>query len=280
MDKLKSYDEKISYLKCSEKYESEMYSYIDEDGEECNQPNMDDRGIAFPIRYNADKIKFPKTYQDYQDNINIQMSIKALGLDIEKFWFFILYAYDLSGEKTRNIMPWKESAKSQFRKFIDTIDSAFEVNDGKFVYKNNEPIKINDAIIEIKINGKKQKAIIDNKYALIALSNLMETYLEGVEEGSRFDTRYGDLNLDKWDNETLSTRNYLVITYFKELFNYLKSNLKRGKADIYNKNILIAEVLLFMRLIEEEQANEDYIKNTLKYYKGKTVTLSSFSAYY
>ena len=108
----------------------------------------------------------------------------------------------------------------------------------------------------------------------------METYLEGVEEGSRFDTRYGDLNLDKWDNETLSTRNYLVITYFKELFNYLKSNLKRGKADIYNKNILIAEVLLFMRLIEEEQANEDYIKNTLKYYKGKTVTLSSFSAYY
>ena len=35
-----------------------------------------------------------------------------------------------------------------------------------------------------------------------------------------------------------------------------------------------------MRLIETEQANEDYIKNTLKYYKGKEITLSSFSAYY
>ena len=220
--------------------------------------------FTFPRRYN-EGIKFPKSYKDYLDNINIQMSIKALGLNVDEFWYFILFIYDISGEKTKDVNYTQDSAKTQYENFINALNSAFET-------------KAKDIVIELKINGKKQKAIINNDCGLQVLAELMYQTINDAEEGSPFDMETSKI-FDTY-NESLSVRNYLVITYFKKLFECLNADLKKGKTDIYNKNILITEILLFMRLIEEEQANEDYIKNTLKYYKGKEITLSSFSAYY
>ena len=282
MDELKCYGEKISYLESSEFYIECGLGYDEETDEEFSMPSAVDHGVVFPQRYNKNEIKFPKAYKDYLNNINIQMSVEALGLDIEKFWFFILYTYDLSEQKTQNITPTYESAKTQYRNFIDTLDSAFELDDNKqFVLGSDGYAKLKkEVVIEIKIDGKKQKAVINNKYGLQMLSYIMDNFLTDVEDGSPFDTETSCL----WDknsyNESLTARNYLIITYFKTLFEYLKKDLRKGKTDLFNKNVLIVEVLRFMHLIEEEQTNEDYIKNTLKYYKNKTINSPIFCPYY
>lgn len=281
-ERLECYDERISYLKYSDNYDSGVFSYIDDDGNEQWTVNQNDSGIVFPTHYNNDRVKFPKTYQDYLDNINIQRSIKAMGLDVEKFWFFILYAYDLSREKTRNIIPLKDSAKMQFRNFLTALDSAFEIDkSNQFIYdKSGNPIQKKEVEIGIKINGRKKKAVINNKLALMALSGLVDNYLDTIEEGSRFTARSTtSFNRELWYNDNSGVQNFLIIGYFKELFAYLKEDLKKGKSSDFNKNLLIAEILHFMDLIEEEQINEDCIKNKLKYYKDKDLTLSVFSAY-
>ena len=282
MDELKCYGEKISYLESSEFYIDCGLGYDEETDEEFSMPSSSDHGVVFPHRYNKNEIKFPKAYKDYLDNINIQMSVEALGLDIEKFWFYILYTYDLSEQKTQNITPTKDSAKTQYRNFIDALDSAFELDDNKqFVLGSDGYAKLKkEVVIEIKIDGKKQKAIINNKHGLQMLSHLMDVFLSDVEDGSLFDTETRSARGMNSYNESPTTKNYLIITYFKTLFEYLKKDLRKGKTDLYNKNILIAEVLRFMHLIEEEQTNEDYIKNTLKYYKNKTINSPIFCPYY
>lgn len=49
---------------------------------------------TFKRRYNERLIKTPLTYEDYKNNIEIKKAISALQLDIDKFWFAILFIWD------------------------------------------------------------------------------------------------------------------------------------------------------------------------------------------
>lgn len=280
MEKLKYNDDKISYLRSCENYDLETFAKGRKLTQfECEQLDYKMHGVVFPQRYNKGEIKFHKTYKDYLNNLNIQLSIEALGLDKEKFWYFILYAYDLSEQKTKNIEVINDSAKTQYRNFIDTLDSAFELDENKqFIYDKFGFAKLlKDVVIEIKIDGKKQKAVIDNVYGLEKLSNLMDEYLYMLEDNTKFDIKPF---AKEYKNE-FGACSYLVITYFKRLFEYLKNDLKKGKTDLYNKNLLITEVLYFMRLIKESQKDQnDYIKDTIKYYKTKIISKPLFACQY
>ena len=257
-DKLKFLnDPRISYLKSSDYYDLKTFAKGKKLTQfQCEELDYKTHGIVFYQRYNNDKIKFHKTYKDYLNNLNIKLSVEALGLDIEKFWFFILYAYDLSEQKTKKIEVREESARTQYRNFIDTLDSAFELNnDNDFVVDRLGRAKqLKDVVIEIKIDGKKQKAVIDNIYALQELSHLMDGYIHLLDDNdSNFDKRS---LTNKCISETLGSRNYLIITLFKKLFQHLNNDLKKGKSNYFNKNQLIAEILYFMNLIKAKQNEE------------------------
>lgn len=273
MEKLDYFDDKISYLEFFDGYDKGQLYWDEETEEYYEAPTGREHGFRFPIRFNDNKIESPKTYKEYLNDLNIQEGVKALGLDVEKFWFFILYAYDLSRDRTKYIIPIKNNGgKEQFRNFIDAIDSAF-INEGK-----ETPKQIKDVRIEIFIDNKKQKASIDNKYALVMLSSLMDNFLDEVENNSTFDSKQYAGWKESTNLESTTLRNFLFISYFKMLFEYLKKDLKQGRRKACNKNDFISDILAFMCLVED-RSDKDYVKHTYKYYKDKELNLSFFGEY-
>ena len=63
---------------------------------------------ALPLfirRYNQNKLYGNFTYGDYIANEDIQNTLKGLGVDIDKFWFLLLFIFDY----TWNVLGWNES---------------------------------------------------------------------------------------------------------------------------------------------------------------------------
>lgn len=68
---------------------------------------------AFLERYDNNEMRLKSSYKGYVDNSTIQDLITVLGLDIDKFWLLILFAYDYCDTlffqgKTMKLTPYEQ----------------------------------------------------------------------------------------------------------------------------------------------------------------------------
>ena len=66
----------------------------------------------FIRRYNQNKLYGNFTYEDYIANEDIQNTLKGLGVDIDKFWFLLLFIFDYT---LWNVLGWNESYRHRNR---------------------------------------------------------------------------------------------------------------------------------------------------------------------
>ena len=64
-----------------------------------------------------DMSRFPFTKEQFLVNKPIICSLRALDIDIEKFWVALLFVYDLTRKQTENVMAIPAPAFDQFRAF-------------------------------------------------------------------------------------------------------------------------------------------------------------------
>lgn len=265
-NKLKHTDKRCSYI-------DSLFDYLYPDEE----PYFDWWCVAFPNRYNDNKINFQKTYEDYLSNKDLQDRINAFGLETEFFWYFILFLYDISHTKSVGFVAIKESAKDQFENFLEAIDSTMNLDErGVPILDDRKRVTFkNDVQIEIKINGRKQnKVVINNKKAIYWLSVMMERFkevyinykdvnqfLEEYESDDEFEDYeknpdnkqrildYGFIKTDVEDSDNLyllrskekfdASVNYrnFLITYYIKEFFHLNASIIK-KGKCYNDNNL------------------------------------------
>lgn len=60
----------------------------------CDEQTYGIRTPQFEYRYCTGKIKMPFAKSDYLANDDIIATVKGLGLDVEKFWFALVFIYD------------------------------------------------------------------------------------------------------------------------------------------------------------------------------------------
>ena len=117
---------------------------------------------ALPLfirRYNQNKLYGNFTYEDYIVNEDIQNTLKSLGVDINKFWFLILFIFDYTCGTCLDGMKATGIGIEQLTKFAKAIaDNHEEIN--QFGVSFKKPISIS-----VKVEGKHQ-IIIDNANAI------------------------------------------------------------------------------------------------------------------
>lgn len=78
---------------------------------------------SFIGRYNKRKIECPFTIEEYCKESNIQKLVSELELDKEKFWYFVLFAYDFSkGSSYDGVTIKRTNSKDEFRKIVEFVD--------------------------------------------------------------------------------------------------------------------------------------------------------------
>lgn len=230
---------------------------------------------TFVKRYNNNEIEYTFKYEDYLKNKEVQDTLKELDIDPEKFWYYLLFAYDFSYCKCVVGTVVKKSPAEQLQKFIDAIDDN-TIEGNKVVFKKESKI-----ILSIK--GK--RIIIDNPEAIYCLALLCEKGLNSIKSDT-FNLSIGDGKTIKKESDSvficLFTK--IINSFFTDTFT-VKPKAKKGDPVSLSFLLLISRLVYFTEISTNKNLLDD--ENTLnvclkdyKNYKMKATNIIYFANWF
>lgn len=231
---------------------------------------------TFVERYNTNKINSYFKYEDYKRNKDVQDTIEALDIDIEMFWYFLLFAYDFSYCQCFSGSLVKESPNEQLQNLIKAIYDNIKEDKAFSTLKS-------ESKLTLSVKGK-HNVVIDNPNAMIYLAKLCEEGLKNLDH---------HLTLSIVDYKTTSPESTSVfICYFTRILKsffkiYVKIKRKARNGDTVSLSLLllISRLVYFTKISTNKNllATDDTLKQCLKEYKNhkiKSSNLEYFTSWY
>jgi len=228
---------------------------------------------ALPIfirRYNQNELYGNFTYEDYLANKDIQNTLKGLGVDIDKFWFLLLFIFDYTCGTCLDGMKATGIGIEQLTKFAKAIaDNHKEIN--QFGVSFKKPITIS-----VKVEGKHQ-IVIDNANAIGYLATTIINNLKEIEEHPWMQSQQVSMTTNAEEKESVQI--WLFYKIFNDFFNLSPYNKlfnvrqKKGSTISLSKTLLISRLIHFTKLSTNKIFSEDEftLKGYIKQYKDKRI---------
>ena len=218
---------------------------------------LSDWNLRFLSRMNREVIKPPFTYQAYLDNWNITATLEGYELDVEKFWFALLYIYDITMDFGINAA---DASKTDY-------DILVEIDD----YLQNHP----QAVLYLSDDKELRKSERYETNSPVILQNLrrfVKRELDKYQEAPQLKVWTHDIMCRNY-TESLGAAQQQVLMYklFKVLFDLLglpDLRAKKGETVSYSKMLLISRIIYFCRLTSNESFmfESSSLKGILKQY--------------
>lgn len=223
----------------------------------CDGPCLSDWSLRFLSRINRGVIKPPFTDEAFLDNKDITATLEGYELDVEKFWFALLYIYDITMDFGINAA---DASKTDY-------DILVEIND----YLQNHP----QAVLYLSDDKELRKSERYKTNSPLILENLrhfVKWELDKYEETPQLKVRTDGILQDSY-TESLGAAQQQVLMYklFKVLFDVLGMpdlRAKKGETVSYSKMLLISRIIYFCRLTTNESFmfESSSLKGILKQY--------------
>ena len=224
----------------------------------------------FIRRYNQNKLYGNFTYEDYIANEDIQNTLKGLGVDIDKFWFLLLFIFDYTCGTCLDGMKATGIGIEQLIKFAKAIaDNHKEIN--QFGVSFKKPITIS-----VKVEGKHQ-IVIDNANAIGYLATTIINNLKEIEEHLWMQSQQVSITTNAEEKESVQI--WLFYKMFNDFFNLSPYNKlfnvrqKKGSTISLSKTLLISRLIYLTKLSMNKNFSEDEftLKGYIKQYKDKRI---------
>ena len=212
---------------------------------------------ALPLfirRYNQNKLYSNFTYEDYIANEDIQNTLKGLGVNINKFWFLLLFIFDYTCGTCLDGMKATGIGVEQLTKFAKAIaDNHKEIN--QFGVSFKKPITIS-----VKVEGKHQ-IVIDNANAIGYLATTIANNLKEIEEHPWMQSQQVSISTHAEEKESVQI--WLFYKMFNDFFNLEPYNKqfnvrqKKGSTISLSKTLLISRLIYFTKLSTNKNFSED-----------------------
>lgn len=220
---------------------------------------------VFLNRKNAGLIKPPFTYEAFKNNKDIIDTLNGYDLDIEKFWYVLLFIYDV-------VMDYSINAADNSKSDYDVL---VEIND----YLENHPRAVL-YLSDDKELRKNDRFETNSPLILLELRRFVSDELSKYKESSKTPEKpyvtTKTFTLDPlYRNYTESYNPSLQMALMYRLFHILfkvldMPNLKAKKGDIvsYSKLLLISRIIYFCKLTTSESflVDSSSLKGILKQY--------------
>ena len=210
------------------------------------------------------------TYEDYIANEDIQNTLKGLGVDIDKFWFLLLFIFDYTCGTCLDGMKATGIGIEQLTKFAKAIaDNHKEIN--QFGVSFKKPITVS-----VKVEGKHQ-IVIDNANAIGYLATIIANNLKEIEEHPWMQSQQVSISTHAEEKESVQI--WLFYKMFNDFFNLEPYNKqfnvrqKKGSTISLSKTLLISRFIYFTKLSKHSKFSddEDVLKGYIKQYKDKRI---------
>ena len=212
----------------------------------------------FLNRKNAGLIKPPFTYEAFEDNKDIIATLNGYNLDIEKFWYVLLFVYDVVMDFSINAA---DNSKSDYDVLVE-INNYLENHQQAVLYLSDD-----------KELRKSECYETNSPLILLELRQFVSDELAKYKEppGLIKTSRDDPLHRNYTESYNPSQQMTLMYRLFNVLFKVLDMpNLKAKKGDLvsYSKLLLISRIIYFCKLTTSESflVDSSSLKGILKQY--------------
>ena len=237
---------------------------IDSDG---NAYTVDSQApLIFKRRYNQGKLKVSFSYFDYlQRDINNNENpidiIRVLGIDVEKFWYLLLFVVDYVEGSTTKTLKCNPSPREEIKRLIDFIATNEESVHDIYGVRHRQPMKLT-----LQIKG--HRFIIDNPNTISAIGGMCGMALENMEYISFLD-RCPSKIADKKD----SVRIWLfakMLRCFFDIHPQFAAQRKTGNDTTKSTLRLISKLVYMIGFTtnEDYRTDDENLKGILKQYRN------------
>jgi len=206
----------------------------------------------------AGLINPPFTYEDFKNNKDIIATLNGYNLDIDKFWYVLLFVYDIVQDYTINTA---DTSKSDY-------DVLVEINN----YLENHPHAVL-YLSDDKELRKNERFEACSPLILLELRRFVKAELSKYKEPPTvIKTHTMDpLYRNYTESHTPSQQMVLMYRLFNILFKVLDMpdlRAKKGDTVSYSKLLLISRIIYFCRLTVKESflTDSSSLKGILKQY--------------
>lgn len=225
--------------------------------------------FIFMRRYNRRQLYGQFSYEEYMkrsttNEETIQDIIHALGIDSEKFWYLLLFAYDYVVGCTRNAAALKLSPIEEMGEFIAYVEANEQTCNPLNGVRHRKPMALT-----LGKEGQ-HKLVITNPVTISLIAAICKEALPSLPVNSLLDSA-------KIDGENVSKSMSIRIWLFAELFRYFfecyprfKNRRRSGDAVTKSTLMLISKLVYFVGLSDNEDYNNDAenLKAILKHYRN------------
>lgn len=250
--------------------------YMEEDGEYYQMPsNAPD---VFRKRLARGKVNLPFTYQQFIHNEEIVATLEGYELDIETFWYAVMFIYDITQEKCINTLTFGDSIKVQAEHLRDALSG---VGSFTLTSEHHKNLKIDDLALIRDLHRYLDELLSRcgeglNHHSIHLTAAFSDLYSSSVQlwfAASRFLALFESLHLpDK--------RSKNVTWQYREIEGESIATRGEMKTVSLSKKLLVSRLVYFMRYTRNDTFlySDNSLKGILKQYKD--YKLKSFSKDY
>lgn len=260
-----------------EDYSNELLDYVEKVANKVqpNRPSPDgdfsygyglygSRAIShFVVKYLNDKLVDTSFKQKFIDNKDVQETIKGFGIDVDKFWYLLLFINDYSYHNCNQSFRFKDSPEEQITKLVSKIVySMKEFNKDLVEVTFNEPIEI-----DLKINGQRVTTI-DDPLAVLKVAQDCLDGLEGIKEGAALKIGKGCGSIVESNSVHIWYFAKLFLTFF-DLYPQFSGRKKHDPTVSLDKKLLISRLIYIVGLSKNEKFadSNETLNGYLRQYK-------------
>ena len=235
---------------------------------------------TFKKRYNERLIKMPLTYNDYKNDIEIKKAISALQLDVDKFWFAILFIWDYVDGECWQTFERGDYPANEVNKLLQAI-AQYEENPNANPLTEHITFK-EELSLSLQVNGKSIHTI-ETANAIKFILKCCQEHLDDLRLKNEFDVAHLNDNIEmvsyyptkKQTTASVTKRICLFAQRFQLFFDTLSpafSNYRKGERSAYNVTFLISQLVYLTGISDNEDFQTD--KRTLKGYLSKNKNMN------
>lgn len=234
---------------------------------------------TFKRRYNERLIKMPLTYEAYKANKDIQAAITNLRLDVDKFWFALLFIWDYMDGQCWQASESGDYPVKEMKGLINALsqyEEAPEANPLTDTIHFKEDVALSLQVKNKSIHTIKSPNTI--KFILACCQDYVNKaealHTDDINGLNQFNDNIGMFTHPIYDTQvTASTtkRICLFAQTFQLFFNFIPLSSPfhnvRGKRNAHSVTFLISQLIYLTRISDNENFYVD--KTTLKGYLSK-----------